>query len=114
MRAARAWTYNQVAEEYLQDLGLQALAPLEDLLESANQDVSKGRADQGTVDSHLGDTRSEVVARLAPVVGDPRCKELLQTRQSTRGQHLGAQWVALQLLEVCLSRQQSVDCLITC
>jgi hypothetical protein len=38
----------------------------------------------------------------------------LQTRQSTRGQHLGAQWVALQLLEVCLSRQQSVDCLITC
>lgn len=54
------------------------------------------------------------MTRLAPVVGDPRGQELLETRQSTRSQHLGAQRVALQLLEVCLTRPQSVNWLITC
>jgi hypothetical protein len=114
LTAVRVGTYDQIAEENLQDLGLQALAPLEDLLKSANQDVSKGRADQGTVDGHLGDTRGEVVARLAPVVGNPRGQELLETRKGARGQHLGAQWVALQLLEVCLARWASVKCPVTC
>jgi hypothetical protein len=97
-----AMTYNKIAEENLQDLRLQALASLEDLLQGANQDVTQGRADQSTVYSHLGHARGEVVTRLAPVMRNPRCEELLQTRESSRGEHLGAQWVALQLLEVCL------------
>lgn len=70
--------YNQIAEENLHDLGLQALAPLEDLLEQADQDVAEGCADQCAVQGHLGDARGEVVARLAPVMGNPRGKELLE------------------------------------
>lgn len=73
-------TYHQIADENLHNLGLEALAPLEDLLQKADQDMAKGRADDGAVQGHLWHARSEIVARLAPVVGDPRCKELLQTR----------------------------------
>lgn len=40
------------------------------------------------------------MAVLAPVVGDPRGEELLQARQGARGEHLGAQRVLLQLLQV--------------
>ena len=106
--ALHVGTYDQVAGKDLQNLGLEALAPLENLLQSANQDVAKGRADEGAVDGHLGDARGEVVARLAPVVGNPRGQKLLQAREGARRQHLGAQRVALQLLEVCLVRARSV------
>lgn len=101
------WTHNQVAEEDLQDLGLEALAALEDLLQQADEDVAEGRADEGAVDGHLGHARGEVVARLAPVVGNPRGEELLQAREGARGEHLGAQGVALQLLEVGLAERVS-------
>ena len=95
--------HNQVADKNLQDLGLDTRASLEELLKHADEDMAKRRADEGAVDGHLGHTRGEVVAALAPVMGDPRRQELLQTRQSSRGEHLGAQRVALQLLEVGLS-----------
>jgi hypothetical protein len=104
-------THDQVAGKNLQDLGLQTLAALEDFLERADQDVAQGRTDKSAVDGHLGDARGEVVARLAPVMGNPRGKELLQAGEGTRGEHLGAQWVALQLLEVGLGRRQSAGCL---
>jgi hypothetical protein len=48
------------------------------------------------------------VAALAPIMGDPRGEELLQTGQGSGGEHLGAQRVALQLFEVCLSHYMSV------
>jgi hypothetical protein len=96
----RARTHNEIADENLHDLGLETLAAAEHLLQDANEDVAERRADEGTVDGHLGDTRGEVVAVLAPVVGDPRGEELLQTRQRARGEHLGAQRVLLQLLEI--------------
>ena len=67
----RASTYNQIADENLQNLGLQALAALEDLLEQADEDVAQGRADERAVEGHLRDTRGEVVAALAPVMRDP-------------------------------------------
>jgi hypothetical protein len=100
-------TYNQVADENLHDLRLQALATLEELLQDANQEVAEGRADQGAVNGHLGHARGEVVAALALVMGNPRGEELLQTRKSARGEHLGAQRVRLQLPQVglALSRQ---------
>lgn len=98
-------THNQIADENLQNLGLQALAPLEDLLEKTNQDVAEGCADQCTVDGHLGDARGEVMARLAPVVRDPRREELLETGEGARSEHLGAQRVALELLEIGLGRR---------
>lgn len=92
--------YNQVADEDLHDLGLEALAAAEDLLQDADQDVAKRGADEGAVEGHLGDARGEVVALLAPIVGDPRGQELLQTRKGARGEHLGAQRVLLQVLQV--------------
>ena len=70
--------YDQVGEENLQDLGLDTCAALEELLQHANQDVAERGADDGAVQRHLGHTRGEVVAALAPVVRDPRREELLQ------------------------------------
>jgi hypothetical protein len=92
--------YDKVAEEDLEDLGLQALASLEHALQDTDEEVAEGRGNDCAVEGHLGNARGEVGARLAPVVGNPRGEELLQTRQSARGEHLGAQRVALQLLEV--------------
>jgi hypothetical protein len=100
---AEGCTHDQVADENLHDLGLQALAALEDLLQQADEDVAQGRADHGAIQGHLGHARGEVVAALAPVVRNPRREELLQARQRARGEDLGAQRVALQLLEVRLS-----------
>jgi hypothetical protein len=100
---AEGCTHDQVADENLHDLGLQALAALEDLLQQADEDVAQGRADHGAVQGHLGHARGEVVAALAPVVRNPRREELLQARQRARGEDLGAQRVALQLLEVRLA-----------
>jgi hypothetical protein len=104
------YTYNQVADEDLQDLGLHAGAALEQLLQHADEDVAQRSGHQSTVDGHLRYTRGEVVAALTPVMGDPRREELLETRQRARGEHLGAQRVALQLLEVRLSHRPSVLC----
>ena len=71
-------------------------------MEHADEDVAEGRADDGAVEGHLGDTRGEVVAALAPVVRNPRGKEFLQTGQRAGCEHLGAQRVALELSQVCL------------
>lgn len=97
-------TYNQIADENLQNLSLQASAALEDLLESPDKEVTDGGADQGTVCGHLGDAGSEVVAVLVAVLGKPRGNELLGTGEGTGSQHLGAQRVVLELLDVGLSQ----------
>ena len=96
--------YDQIADENLQDLGLEALAASEDLLEDADEDVAERGADEGAVQGHLGHARGEVVAVLAAVVGNPRGKELLQAREGARGEQLGAQPGPLQVLQVGLCR----------
>jgi hypothetical protein len=96
-------TDNQIAEHNLENLSLQAGAPLEDLLEEADEDVAERSADHGAIQRHLGDTRGEVVAALAPVMRNPRCKELLETGKGAGCEHLGAQRVALELLQVRLA-----------
>lgn len=93
-------TYDQVADEDLKDLSLEAGATTEDLLQDANEDVAQRRADERAVEGHLGHSRREVVAMLAPVVGNPRGEEFLETREGTGRQHLGAQGVALELLQI--------------
>jgi hypothetical protein len=95
--------YQKIADENLQNLRFEALAPLEDLLQQADKDVAQGCANKGTVQRHLGHARGEVVAALAPVVRDPRREKLLQTGQGAGCEDLGAQRVALQLLQVRLS-----------
>lgn len=93
-------TYNQIADQDLQDLSLQAGPASEDLLENADEEMAERRSDKHAVKDHLRHAGAEVMAMLADVVGNPRGKQLLQTRERTRGEHLRAQRVRLQLLEV--------------
>lgn len=62
--------------------------------------MAQGRGNEHAVQRHLRDARAEVVAVLADIVGEPRGQQLLQTGEHTGGEHLGAQRVVLQLLEV--------------
>lgn len=64
-------THNQVADKDLEDLGPQALAVLEHLLEDPDEEMAQGGADKGAVGGHLGDTGREVVAILVAVLGEP-------------------------------------------
>ena len=64
-------TYNQVAEENLQDLGSQTGAAAKDLLQNPDQEVAQRRADKGAVGGHLGHARCKVVAVLVAVLGQP-------------------------------------------
>ena len=62
--------------------------------------MAKGRADEGAVRGHLGNTGGKVVAMLVAVLGEPRGNELLGTGEGACGEHLGAQRVRLKLLDV--------------
>lgn len=68
----RAYAYNQVADEDLQNLSLETLASSEDFLQQTDENVAERGADEGAVQGHLGHTRGEVVAVLAAIMGDPR------------------------------------------
>jgi len=70
--------YHQVADEDLEDLGLEARSAAEHLLQEGDEDMANGSANKRAIDGHLGDSRGEIMALLAPVVGNPRCKKLLQ------------------------------------
>lgn len=93
-------TYDQVADQDLEDLGLQAGAAGEDALQDADEDMAEGRGNEHAVQGHLRDAGGEVVAVLADIVGQEGGEQLLKTREHTRGEHLGAQRVVLELLEV--------------
>jgi hypothetical protein len=95
-------TYNQVADENLHDLCLQTRSACEYLLQDANQNVTERCADECAVDGHLGHARREVMPVLVLVVRNPRREDLLEAGEGTRRQHLGAERIRLQLLEVCL------------
>ena len=99
-------TYNQVADDNLENLGPQAGAPAEGLLQKPNQEVAQGGADEGAICRHLGDSRGEIVAVLVAILGEPRGHELLGTRESTSREHLGPQRVLLKLPEVSLEAQK--------
>ena len=64
--------------------------------------------DEHAVQGHLGHAMAEIVAVLANIVGDPGREEFLQGREDTRGQHLGAQRVRLQLAQVKLDSIHSL------
>lgn len=93
-------TYNQVADQDLEDLSLETCAASEELLQDVDEDVAERRGDEHAVQGHLGNARAEVVAVLANIVGKVGGEQLLQTREHTRGEHLGAQRVLLQVVEV--------------
>lgn len=62
--------------------------------------MAQRRADEGSVCGHLGYARREVVAMLIAVLCEPRGNEFLSAGQGAGGQHLGAQRVRLQLVDV--------------
>lgn len=93
-------TYNQVADKDLENLGAQARPAFEDLLQQVDQKRAEGRADESTIGSHLGHTRREVVTILVAVLGQEGCNELLCSGQRASGQHLGAEGVLFELLDV--------------
>lgn len=62
--------------------------------------MAEGRADEHSVEGHLGNARAEVVAVLADIVRNPRGQQLLQTGEDTRCEHLRAQRVLLEVEEV--------------
>lgn len=97
---SRAFTYNEIADQDLQDLGLQTGAASKELLKDANQKVPQRCADESAVCCHLGHTRANVVAMLALVMGKPRSQDLLQGRKRARREHLSSKRVRLKLLEV--------------
>lgn len=97
-------TYHQVADHDLDDLGPETNATLEELLEEPDEKVAQGSADQGTIRGHLGHARGEVVAMFVAVLGQPRCEEFLSSGEGTGSEHLGAQRVRLELLDVGLKQ----------
>ena len=64
-------------------------------------------ADERTVCSHLGHPRGEVVAMLVTILGKPRGEELLKASESTGCEHLCAQRILLELIDVGLDRPMS-------
>lgn len=63
--------YDKIGNENLHDLGFQARAASEELLQDGNHNVAKRSTDESAIDGHLRDTTCEVVAMLAPVLCDP-------------------------------------------
>lgn len=96
-------TYNQIANQDLQNLGFQTRATGKDLLQDSNENVAHGRTDEHSVQRHLWHAGAEVVAVLADIMSEPRGDEFLQRREDTGGEHLCAEGVCLELFEVGLS-----------
>lgn len=93
-------TYDKVANENLHDLGLQARAVAESLLQQEDQEVAHGSANKSAIRRHLGDPGCEVVAMLVPVFGEPRSEHFLEASEGASREHLGSHGVLPELLEV--------------
>jgi len=70
--------------------------------------VTQGRADEGTVDSHLRHSRIDVVPVRAAIFGNIGCEDFLQRRERARREHFCAERVCLQLLQVGLTEEGSM------
>lgn len=88
-------TYDEVADKDLHDLCRNACLASEKPLKEIDQDMTHGRTDERTVQGHLGNSRSEVIAIFVSVLSDPRSQQLLQTRQCARCEHLRSKGVRL-------------------
>ena len=93
-------TYDKVANENLHDLGLQARAVAESLLQQEDQEVAHGSANKSAIRRHLGNPGREVVAMLVPVLGEPRGQQFLETSEGASREHLRAHGVLPELLQI--------------
>ena len=69
--------YDEVGDDDLHDLGLQAWPAGEHLLEDRDHEVAQWGADEGAVDGHLWHAAGKVMTVLVAVFGDPGGKEFL-------------------------------------
>lgn len=93
-------THEKIAEDDLQDLGLQTGTTGEDLLHNADEEVSQRSRNKHAVKGHLRHPMAEVVAFFANILRDPGREEFLQGREDTGGKHLGTERVRLELAQV--------------
>ncbi|KAI7976868.1 hypothetical protein EIK77_010099 [Talaromyces pinophilus] len=63
-------TYNQIANQDLQNLGLQTRPARKDLLQNSNENVAHGRTDEHSVERHLRHAGAEVMAMLADIMSE--------------------------------------------
>jgi hypothetical protein len=98
-----AISYDEVRNDDLENLRLQARPASESLLQERDHNMTERCADERAVHGHLRHAASEVVSRLVAVFCDPRGQELLQSRKRARCEHLGLERVLLELLQVPLS-----------
>lgn len=105
----KTYTYDKVAEDDLQNLGLERSAAVEDLLHEPDENVAHGCADQSAICRHLRDSAGEVVAVLVAILSQPRGDKLLKACQRTSSEHLGAERVGLELLDVGLEFRARVN-----
>lgn len=64
-------TYDQIADEDLEDLGPQTGPAFEEFLQDGDQDVTQRSADKGAVEGHLRHASAQVMAIFTTIVGDP-------------------------------------------
>lgn len=96
-------TNDQVADQDLENLGLEACSIGEQFLQNADEHMPKGSTNQCAVCCHFGYSRTEIVAILAAIMREPRGQDFLQCGKSTRGEHFRPQRIRLKLLEICLA-----------
>lgn len=70
-------TYDQIANENLQDLCRQTRPPREHSLQYTDQEVAQWRADESAVHCHLGHSRVDIMAGWTDIFCDPRCQDFL-------------------------------------
>lgn len=80
-------------------------ATSEEFLEQGDKDVSERRGNEGAVDSHLGDTGSQVGAILAAVASDHGGEDFLEGRKRTGSEHLGPPERLLSVFHACRCAQ---------
>lgn len=69
-------------------------------MQDLDHEVAHWRTDEGAVDCHFRDTRVEVVAVAAAVLGDPACEQFLQAGEGAACEHFGAEGVLLEGCDV--------------
>ena len=74
-------TYDQIADENLQDLCSQAGPTSKHSLQDTDQKMPQRRAYERAIGRHLWYSRIEVVPMFAAVFGDPGCKDFLHGRK---------------------------------
>ena len=69
--------YYKIADNNLQDFGPETGPAREHPLQNADQEVSQRGTYESTINSHLRDSRIDVVTMLADIFCNPRCQNFL-------------------------------------